>query len=222
MAANAAHTLVPEGTHAVPMVRIPVNARGLALTILAVVGLPIVTALAWSYEITPGGIVLDPDAPARKRKTPQRLAELAALQIHDAAQCLDRLLELSPYGLNLDSLAVNWNRESLAGDLPLDRDLDAPPTGRGIRTDGVTEAEHTLTLAGQRAASDALAGAVLDLSFGLADIRRVHPGAAEPRVDLLIQVGVDAHANIHRTVLLADGLVMRAVRHLHDASRLQA
>ncbi|MCM2310929.1 MAG: tetratricopeptide repeat protein [Steroidobacteraceae bacterium] len=30
-----------------------------ALTILAVVGLPIVAALAWSYEITPGGIVLD-------------------------------------------------------------------------------------------------------------------------------------------------------------------
>jgi len=34
-----------------------------ALTILAVVGLPIVTALAWSYEITPGGIVLDSGAP---------------------------------------------------------------------------------------------------------------------------------------------------------------
>jgi TolB-like protein/Tfp pilus assembly protein PilF/DNA-binding winged helix-turn-helix (wHTH) protein len=30
-----------------------------ALTILAVLGLPIVTVLAWSYEITPGGIVLD-------------------------------------------------------------------------------------------------------------------------------------------------------------------
>lgn len=30
-----------------------------ALTILAVVGLPIVTVLAWAYEITPGGIVLD-------------------------------------------------------------------------------------------------------------------------------------------------------------------
>lgn len=29
------------------------------LTILAVLGLPIVTVLAWSYEITPGGIVLD-------------------------------------------------------------------------------------------------------------------------------------------------------------------
>ena len=31
-----------------------------ALTILAVLGLPIVVALAWSYEITPSGIVLDP------------------------------------------------------------------------------------------------------------------------------------------------------------------
>jgi len=30
-----------------------------ALTILAVLGLPIVVVLAWSYEITPGGIVLD-------------------------------------------------------------------------------------------------------------------------------------------------------------------
>ena len=30
-----------------------------ALTIVAVIGLPIVTALAWSYEITSGGIVAD-------------------------------------------------------------------------------------------------------------------------------------------------------------------
>jgi len=36
-----------------------------ALTILAVVGLPIVTVLAWSYEITPGGIVLDGGGPNR-------------------------------------------------------------------------------------------------------------------------------------------------------------
>jgi TolB-like protein/tetratricopeptide (TPR) repeat protein len=33
-----------------------------ALTILAVLGLPIVAVLAWSYEITPGGIVLDEGA----------------------------------------------------------------------------------------------------------------------------------------------------------------
>jgi predicted PurR-regulated permease PerM len=37
VAAKASHELVPEGAHAVPMVRIPVNARGLALTILAVI-----------------------------------------------------------------------------------------------------------------------------------------------------------------------------------------
>ena len=34
-----------------------------ALTILAVVGVPIVFVLAWSYEITPGGIVLDEGVP---------------------------------------------------------------------------------------------------------------------------------------------------------------
>lgn len=37
IAANASRVLVPEAAHAVPMVRIPVNARGLALTILAVI-----------------------------------------------------------------------------------------------------------------------------------------------------------------------------------------
>ena len=31
-----------------------------ALTILAVIGVPVITSLAWSYEITPGGITLDP------------------------------------------------------------------------------------------------------------------------------------------------------------------
>jgi len=65
-----------------------------------------------------GGAVLDPGGPARKRKTPSRLAELAALQIADTAPRLARLLELAPQGLNLDSLAVNWNRERVADDLP--------------------------------------------------------------------------------------------------------
>ncbi len=65
-----------------------------------------------------GGLVLDPKGPARKRKTPLRLAELAALQIDDTAQRLTQLLELSPHGLDLGSMAVNWNRENLADDLP--------------------------------------------------------------------------------------------------------
>ena len=63
-----------------------------------------------------GGRVLDPEAPARKRKTPLRLAELAALDIPDTAQRLSRLLDVS--GLDLDRLAVHWNRDKLADALP--------------------------------------------------------------------------------------------------------
>jgi selenocysteine-specific elongation factor len=60
--------------------------------------------------------VLDPDGPARKRKIPLRLAELAALQIPDTAQRLNHLLETQ--GLDLDRLAVHWNRDALAAALP--------------------------------------------------------------------------------------------------------
>ncbi|HMA11900.1 MAG TPA: selenocysteine-specific translation elongation factor, partial [Steroidobacteraceae bacterium] len=67
-----------------------------------------------------GGEVLDPNGPARKRKTPQRLAELAALLRPDRVGRLAGLLELSPDGLDLATLAVNWNRENLADDLPGD------------------------------------------------------------------------------------------------------
>ncbi|MGE5320455.1 MAG: selenocysteine-specific translation elongation factor [Hyphomicrobiaceae bacterium] len=68
-----------------------------------------------------GGRVLDPDAPARKRKTPLRLAELAALQIRDVTQRLDGLLAVG--GLDLDKLAVHWNRDDLASALPPDSTL---------------------------------------------------------------------------------------------------
>ncbi len=65
-----------------------------------------------------GGQVLDPKGPARKRKTPLRLAELAALQLADTTQRLIQLLELAPHGLDMNSMAVSWNRENLADDLP--------------------------------------------------------------------------------------------------------
>jgi len=65
-----------------------------------------------------GGKVLDPDAPARKRKTPQRLAELAALDIPDTSQRLHRLLTLR--GLDLDRLAIHWNDKDPAARLPID------------------------------------------------------------------------------------------------------
>jgi len=50
-----------------------------ALTILAVVGLPIVTVLAWAYEITPGGIVLDEGLPGGIRLPRARRAVAPAL-----------------------------------------------------------------------------------------------------------------------------------------------
>lgn len=68
-----------------------------------------------------GGQVLDPDGPPCKRKTPLRLAELAALQIPDAAQRLNCLLDIQ--GLDLDRLAVHWNCDTLAGLLPPDSKL---------------------------------------------------------------------------------------------------
>ena len=50
-----------------------------ALTILAVVGLPIVAVLAWSYEITPSGIVLDPGLSAGVRLPRARRALAPAI-----------------------------------------------------------------------------------------------------------------------------------------------
>ncbi len=48
-----------------------------------------------------GGVVLDPFAPVRYRRTPQRLAELAVLELPEPAQRLQGLLEHAPHGLDL-------------------------------------------------------------------------------------------------------------------------
>jgi len=52
-----------------------------------------------------GGVVLDPFAPSRYRRTPERLAELAALQQPDAAARLQALLAAAPQGLDLRRFA---------------------------------------------------------------------------------------------------------------------
>jgi selenocysteine-specific elongation factor len=56
-----------------------------------------------------GGKVLDPWAPHRKRRTPERLAELAVLQIPDVPLRLKRLLDRAEWGLDLNRLSVAWN-----------------------------------------------------------------------------------------------------------------
>ena len=65
-----------------------------------------------------GGIVLDPAAPPRKRKTPARLAELAALETPDVKTRLARVLALR--GVELHRLAQQWNCPGLPEYLPPD------------------------------------------------------------------------------------------------------
>jgi selenocysteine-specific elongation factor len=48
-----------------------------------------------------GGVVLDPFAPTRYRRTPERLDELAACELPTAARRRERLLALSPLGVDL-------------------------------------------------------------------------------------------------------------------------
>ena len=60
-----------------------------------------------------GGVVLDPFAPARYRRTPQRLAELDAWQAADPARRLAGLIDAAPFGLSLRRWA---QAEGLGGD----------------------------------------------------------------------------------------------------------
>jgi selenocysteine-specific elongation factor len=63
-----------------------------------------------------GGVVLDPFAPTRYRRTPERLAELAACELPTVEQRRERLLALSALGLDLARFAqAEGLAEPLAG-----------------------------------------------------------------------------------------------------------
>lgn len=57
-----------------------------------------------------GGQVLDPLAPVRYRRVPERLVQLQALALADPAQRLAALLQAAPAGVRLDALPVSWGR----------------------------------------------------------------------------------------------------------------
>jgi selenocysteine-specific elongation factor len=57
-----------------------------------------------------GGAVLDPFAPVRYRRTPQRFAELDALALPDATARLEALLEVAPHGVDLRRFAAAQGR----------------------------------------------------------------------------------------------------------------
>ena len=63
-----------------------------------------------------GGTVVDPRAPQRKRRTPERRALLEALRIADPATSFDRLTELPPGVVSLDAFLVDRGLEAGFGD----------------------------------------------------------------------------------------------------------
>ncbi len=80
-----------------------------------------------------GGQVLDIFAPARKRRTPQRLAELSAMACDAPVERLGRLLEQAAWGLDLNCLQAAWNAPHLVDDLPTDaRRIEAAKTSYAV------------------------------------------------------------------------------------------
>ncbi len=65
-----------------------------------------------------GGVVLDPFAPTRYRRTPQRLSELDALALPTLVARAEALLALAPQGVDLHRLALAAGRAA-AAELPL-------------------------------------------------------------------------------------------------------
>lgn len=81
-----------------------------------------------------GGSVLDPFAPARYRRTPQRLAELTAIDIADRAARQSALIAAAPHGINLTQLYRAEGVLSPPGAQPANRpdDTEAPDAGADI------------------------------------------------------------------------------------------
>ena len=65
-----------------------------------------------------GGRVLDPWAPSRYRKTPQRLAQLAALEQDAAEQRLAALLQAAPTAVAVEPVQRAWSLKSVEPILP--------------------------------------------------------------------------------------------------------
>jgi selenocysteine-specific elongation factor len=89
-----------------------------------------------------GGVVLDPFAPARYRRTPQRLAELAAQALPDAAERLTALLDAAPWGLSLTAWARAEGR--VAGRTPALPDTHLHASDSGV--EWVLGAAHSAAL----------------------------------------------------------------------------
>lgn len=153
--------------------------------------------------------VLDPDAPVRYRRTPQRLAELAAWALPDRAALIDGLLQAAPLGLDATRLA-----RALALPGP---DALMPLPADALRIDGMLIARRHL---------EALQAQVIERlrAFHEAQPAEIGPDArrlrrlAGPRTD-------DGLWRALVESLVADGRLVRSAHWLHlpdHAARLNA
>src|SRR5690606_5758748 len=62
-----------------------------------------------------GGRVIDVFPPPRGRARPERLAWLAGMETENAEKALEKLLELSPLGVDLARFAANRNLPAMSG-----------------------------------------------------------------------------------------------------------
>jgi selenocysteine-specific elongation factor len=95
-----------------------------------------------------GGAVLDPFAPTRYRRTPQRLAELAALALPAPAARLAALIDVAPHGVDLDRWRCAQGLRALPADAVPNQALAHDGQALGATQ---TEAFSTATLAALQA-----------------------------------------------------------------------
>ena len=121
-----------------------------------------------------GGVVVDPFSPRKGRRTPIRLAMLAALEVEPPQDRLRAVLDRSPAGVGLNQLALAWNLDNAQAE-GLWRGVDMVRTGKP---------DHPIGIAPQHW-RDARA-AVLDSLRAWHDARPDQPGPGEERLRRLL------------------------------------
>lgn len=90
-----------------------------------------------------GGSVIDPAGPARRRRTPERLASLAAMRVDDNAAALEKLLDLPPGLIDLDAFLAGRGASDLEA-----RDVLGMLEPRMAETGGIRMIASAATLRG--------------------------------------------------------------------------
>ncbi len=87
-----------------------------------------------------GGVVIDPLPPTRYRRTPQRLAELAALRLPSARERIAELIGVAPHGVDLARLAAAQGWRALpAGAVPYGTLTQAEQALGAMQTEAIAQ-----------------------------------------------------------------------------------